>query len=271
MNFYKKKGFKYVLNLCFGAGAAVVMLGALAKLNHTDILGLSGDLLIAVGLTTEAVLFTIQGILPPAADYHWERLYPGLDRIGKAQISGGASIGVGGGSSLTQKLDSALDEANVDALSIDRLGSNLQSLNENISKMNDVTDLAVSHSEYSTNVKDASDQLAKVKDAYSETAASMSTMSSALGGTKEYLEQVQEVTRHLTSLNKIYDVELKDTNSHIKSLRQYYGTMNEAMKNMSETAEDVKNYKQEMGKLRQQLAELNNAYGRMLNAMGAAQ
>ncbi|MGA0232379.1 MAG: GldL-related protein, partial [Saprospiraceae bacterium] len=75
MAFYKSKGFKYLKNLIIGVGAAVVMMGALAKILSHPL----GNILITAGLCTEAFLFLMLGVLPPEKDYYWEKLYPGLD------------------------------------------------------------------------------------------------------------------------------------------------------------------------------------------------
>ena len=78
MSFLKSKGFKYVKNLIIGLGAAVVLLGALFKLESWPY---ASEMLIA-GLCTEAFIFAFLGIVGPEKDYYWEKLYPGLDEYG---------------------------------------------------------------------------------------------------------------------------------------------------------------------------------------------
>ena len=75
MSFVKSKGFKYFKNLVIGVGAAIVMLGALGKINNYP----WGGMAITAGLITEAVLFAFLGLIGPEKDYYWEKLYPGLD------------------------------------------------------------------------------------------------------------------------------------------------------------------------------------------------
>ena len=75
MAFYKSNWFKYLKNLIIGLGAAAVMMGALGKINSEP----WGGLAITIGLTVEAFIFALLGILPPEKDYYWEKLYPGLD------------------------------------------------------------------------------------------------------------------------------------------------------------------------------------------------
>jgi len=75
MSFVKTKSFKYFKNLAIGIGAAIVLLGALFKLESWPF---ASELLI-VGLTTEAIIFLFLGLIGPEPDYYWHKLYPGLD------------------------------------------------------------------------------------------------------------------------------------------------------------------------------------------------
>src|SRR5690554_7500070 len=76
MAFYKQSWFKYFKNFVIGVGAALVMLGALGKINSYP----WGGAAITIGLVTEAIIFLFLGVLPPEKDYYWENLYPGLDK-----------------------------------------------------------------------------------------------------------------------------------------------------------------------------------------------
>jgi len=73
--FFETTTGKYLKNLIIGVGAAIVLVGALAKLEHWAIAGT----MLTVGMLTEAFIFTLLGILPPHKDYYWEKFYPGID------------------------------------------------------------------------------------------------------------------------------------------------------------------------------------------------
>ena len=75
MSVFKTKSFKYFKNLIIGVGAAIVLLGALFKLESWEF---ASEMLI-IGLTTEAIIFLMLGLLGPEPDYYWHKLYPGLD------------------------------------------------------------------------------------------------------------------------------------------------------------------------------------------------
>ena len=58
-----------------GVGAAIVLLGALFKIQHWP----AANFMLPVGMITEAFIFTLLGVLPPHKDYYWETFYPNLD------------------------------------------------------------------------------------------------------------------------------------------------------------------------------------------------
>ena len=51
-----------VIELMFGVGASVVILGALLKITHSDLGPITGNLMLSIGLVTEAIIFAIAGI-----------------------------------------------------------------------------------------------------------------------------------------------------------------------------------------------------------------
>ena len=51
-----------VIELMFGLGASIVIIGALLKITHQDLGPITGDLMLSVGLITEAIIFGISGV-----------------------------------------------------------------------------------------------------------------------------------------------------------------------------------------------------------------
>ena len=60
---YKRKKFlpENVIELLFGVGASIVIIGALLKITHSDFIFTGNDWL-TVGLIVEAIIFSISGI-----------------------------------------------------------------------------------------------------------------------------------------------------------------------------------------------------------------
>jgi gliding motility-associated protein GldL len=78
---------------------------------------------------------------------------------------------------------------------------------------------------------------------------------------------VQVLTKNLSSLNAIYELELAESNNHLKALNNFYGKLTEASNAMVSSTEDAKKVQEQIGALANNLGRLNNIYGSMLTAM----
>jgi gliding motility-associated protein GldL len=261
--FFETMQGKRIKNLIIGVGAGIVMMGALFKIQHWP----GAGYMLTAGLTTEALIFTLQGILPPHKDYYWEKLYPDLDVSPEIEADKGGVEAEQEKGSVTKQLDEMLEEANVETEAIQRLGKNLEQLDQNISQLSDMSDAANVTSEYSEKTREAAQSLEEMKNAYSEATKSASELSSASEGTKEYQEQIQAITKNLSSLNAMYESELQDTNNHLKTMNQFHDNLEAVMSNISDSVEDTKKYKEEVAQLSKNLTQLNTIYGNMLTAM----
>jgi len=86
-------------------------------------------------------------------------------------------------------------------------------------------------------------------------------------GGKGYATQLESLNKNLSALNAVYELQLKETDSHIKENQQVYGELGSMMKNLKDSVEETKKYREEMAKLSDNIATLNNIYGNMLSAM----
>ena len=80
-------------------------------------------------------------------------------------------------------------------------------------------------------------------------------------------EQIQNLTKNLGSLNKMYESELQDSGSHIKAMNAFYENLNKAAQTMQGSVEDAKKTQEQIALLAKNLGSLNSVYGNMLAAM----
>ncbi|WP_461101796.1 type IX secretion system motor protein PorL/GldL [Spirosoma koreense] len=250
----------------YSAGAAVVVLGAMAKIQHISSL----SWLLTAGLITEAVIFALyamQSFLFPIAsenrEYAWERVYPELSDDYKGEARKPAPQANG----LTGNMDQMLAQAKVTPEVFERLGSGFRNLNETVSKLSDLTDATVATNDYARNVKSASTSIGEMNKSYGTAITAMNSMADATTDAKDYRDQFQKVTKNMGALNAVYELELQDTNKHLKAMNAFYGSLTAAMENMSDASRDTQQFKNELAKLTGNLASLNNVYGSMLTAM----
>ena len=79
----KTNSSKRFMNMAYGLGASVVILGALLKITHWEIAGIvTGNQLLAIGLITEAFIFALSAFETPEKEYDWSLAYPELNEIG---------------------------------------------------------------------------------------------------------------------------------------------------------------------------------------------
>lgn len=195
MSFVKTKGFKYFKNFIIGAGAAVVLLGALFKILSWP----GANEMLMVGMMTEAGIFLMLGIIPPEPDYYWHKLYPGLDDYNThiAPLSAGPANSI--------------------------------------------------------------EPMPKVAPLNGE------IVQNQLGG---MLTELQNMSKSLSSLKALQEVDFSGTSDQIKSMSNFYSKLNEAMADLSDSLEDTKIYKDQLAALNKNIGSLNNIYGSLNSVYG---
>lgn len=63
---------KTLFNYFYGFGASIAILGTLFKILHLD----GANVMLAVGLGTEVLMFALSAFEPPFRAYHWEEVFP---------------------------------------------------------------------------------------------------------------------------------------------------------------------------------------------------
>lgn len=260
----KEKFYGDIAPIITGLGAAVVILGALFKIQHYP----GAGVMLIVGLGTEALLFVMFAFAPKEAHYDWEKVYPQLaedydsyDEEGEGGLVGSDNSGA------VKKIGDMMADANINEDVISKLGASFTSLNDTVGKIGDLSNAAQASSDYANQASEASKQLKAVGTAYKTTAEAMSGMADASTDAKAYHAEVQNITKNLGSLNAVYEMELQDANNHIKAMNKFYGNLSSAMENMMDAGKDTAQMKQEISKLTANLTSLNTVYGNMLTAM----
>jgi gliding motility-associated protein GldL len=271
--FFETKSGKYLKNFVIGIGASIVLIGALAKLQHWPI----ANFMLPIGMITEAFIFALLGVLPPHKDYYWERYYPNLDenphveayRKGvKFQVPA-APLGGGAGGSLgaTASLDKMLEEAQINPTNLRRLNENFNRFSDTVEQMKDITEVTAATGEYTTAARETATALGEMKTTFQGATQTMNVFNAASEDAARFHNQVGVLTQNLGQLNQIYEVELQDANNHLKAMNRFYSTLLNASDSMAASAEDAKAAREQIGALARNLTNLNSIYGNMLAAM----
>lgn len=233
--------------------AAVVIFGALQKLLHSPI----ADTMLKVGLTAESAIFLGYGllyILYPYMDDHEMHLPKGMQLAGQA-------------ASPLKSLDDMMKDADITPANLQKLSAGFQKLGTTVDKMGEIGDVVKSTGDFSANTKAAADAMNNVKGAMDKTVGAMQSFNSASESTAQFHTQVQTLTKNLSELNAVYQLELQDSNNHLKTMNQYFSNLTAVSSAMGASIEDAKQAQAQIQTLAGNLAKLNSVYGNMLTAM----
>lgn len=156
------------LNLVYGIGAAIVIFGLVAKY----LLFTWANTFLIVGLTVEALVFIVSAfeLRRVEKDYKWEKLFPQLLREDESPI---------------ERLEELVEKANLDPIIIEKLSRSVELLEQNITKMSEVSNTA-QFAEHIERMKQASetfeDEVIRLNKSISEMNAYYEKMLSVFGG-----------------------------------------------------------------------------------------
>jgi gliding motility-associated protein GldL len=260
-----KKGKKF-MGYLYGWGAAIVIVGAMFKIQHWP----GASAMLVCGLSIEAVIFFFSAFEPIHEETDWSLVYPELrgmhDEDGE-HGHGDAHKAVSKGDPIAQKLDAMLEEAKIGPELIESLGSSFKSLSEHASKLNNLTDATVVTKDYIDSVKGATSNMGKLSEGYLKASSSLVDLSESNIDGKAYGEQLQQVSKNLSALNAVYELQLQGSQDQLKQSNKMFDNMGTMIKNLSESVEDTQKYKDEISRLAVNLNALNTVYGNMLSAM----
>jgi gliding motility-associated protein GldL len=338
-SFVASRHYKNFMSKVYGWGAALVIMGALFKINHYT----GADIMLIIGLTTEALIFFFSAFEPPHVEPDWSLVYPELAGMyhGGAGTPGAAPKRAQSGKTVTQDLDDMLTKAKIGPELIESLGDGMRKMTENVGKMSDITSTAVATDEFTKSVKDASKSAGELSNSYKKTAEVLNQDASTVGefsnsvksaansaGTlatvytevsaaikkemsateqfsntmamatesanklaqkynqsaellgksaealnfsaldsKSYNEQLQKISKNLTALNAIYELQLQSSNEQIESTNKLRTTVNTFLASMNDSSGNMTKYKEEIDQLTKRVTALNQVYGNMLTAM----
>ncbi|HQW91463.1 MAG: gliding motility protein GldL [Chitinophagaceae bacterium] len=244
---HNKRTFLTLIDVLVSAGAAVIIFAAWAKLTHQPF----ADMMLTIGMWTETAIFLV---------------YAGIEWVKPKHHPEDEQTDVVENPSL-DSMDKMLQQADITPTNLKKLGEGFQKLQSTVGNMHEIGDVVKSTGDFNNKTKEATTALGNMTTAFASSAATMGSFSNAADSAKGFHEQVQVLTKNLGSLNTIYELELKESNNHLKSLNTFYGKLAEASTTMMGTVEDAEKAKVQIGALANNLGKLNAVYGNMLSAM----
>lgn len=199
----QSRSYKKTMNFVYGMGAAVVIIGALFKIQHFSIGPLTGGLMLTIGLVVEALVFAISAFDTPEDDLDWSKVYPELSEEGFTSEKEEGAQGL-----LSQKLDTLLQEANIDSSLMTSLGNSMKNFQGAAEGLSAASESISSTSKYNEQMSMATVQMESLNSLYKvqvENTSKQTELNSAVVENTERLkEQMDSLAKNLSSLNGVY-------------------------------------------------------------------
>jgi gliding motility-associated protein GldL len=243
-----KRTFLTLIDVLVSLGASVIIFAAWAKLTNQGF----ADAMLSVGMWTESGIFLIYAIL------EW---------VKPKNHDDDPSVDMGSHNNALDSMDKMLADADITPVTLKKLGEGFSKLGHTVGHIGEIGDVVKSTSDFGAKTKEATVAMGSLSTAFTNGASTLTSFNNASESTKHFHEQVQVLTKNLGSLNTIYELELNESNNHLKVLNSFYGKMAQASEAMVSTVDDAARAKEQIGVLATNLTKLNSVYGNMLSAM----
>ena len=268
--FLKSKKYKTFMAYLYGWGASVVMIGAYFKLTHIP----GADLMLAIGLGVEAVIFFMSAFEPVHMEYEWDNVFVELeedwDGVEKTQFAttGTAGKSVAAPTDMEEAMLSKMfEKMNVSEDTFKKLGRGIDRLAENAGQMADVSNAMAATTNYANAMDRATKSISDFSSAYVETNQRLSDSLGKLDFSALDANTIKKVASSMQSLNSIYELQLQGAEQTSAASKALTETMNKYMDNLNASSQNAGQLNQQLTQLSQRLTALNNVYGGMLSAM----
>jgi gliding motility-associated protein GldL len=194
---------KKTMNFAYGMGAAVVIVGALFKIQHWP----GASAMLIIGLGVEALIFGLSAFDAPDTELDWSLVYPELAG-GQAKEKGKKEDPKDAQGLLSQKLDAMLKEAKIDGELMSSLGNSIKNFEGAAKAISPTVDSVASTKKYAEEMTKAASQLETLNGLYHvqvQSAERNAQINNEVAENNLKLkDQMQSLTSNLSTLNNVY-------------------------------------------------------------------
>ncbi|NEV94830.1 gliding motility protein GldL [Psychroflexus sp. YR1-1] len=200
----KSKSGKKIMNMVYGLGAAIVIIGALFKIMHWPY----GNTMLIIGLVVEAGVFAVSAFEPVDSELDWSKVYPELAQDSPDSKKTSSKVQKDEQGLLSQKLDEMLKEAKIDSQLMESLGESIKNFEGAARNIKPTSDSIESQRKYSEELNLAATHMESLNNLYKvqvESASKQAEVNQSVAENADRLrEQMESLTANLNSLNGVY-------------------------------------------------------------------
>ena len=207
-----------IMNMVYGLGASVVIIGALFKILHFQVGPLTGGVMLTIGLVTEAIVFAVSAFEPVDDELDWSLVYPelagGTPAERQALLEEEETEAL-----LSKKLDNLLKEAKIDGELMESLGTSIRNFEGAAKGIAPTVDAMASQRKYSEELSMAAAQMETLNNLYKvqvESASRQAEINEEVAENAGKLkDQMSSLANNLSSLNGVYGGMLTAMNGRV--------------------------------------------------------
>ena len=195
------KWYKLMMPKLYGWGAAIVILGALFKIEHLP----GASYMLMAGLGMESIIFFFSAFEKQHVEPDWSLVYPQLAHMEDPDAAKRPS----------QLLDEALEKAKIDNELIESLYEGLRAFGDSARQLNETVTAASGISEYNSQIEEGVKNMNALNSLYElqlqtsnqqmeATTVFLQNLQSSVEDSKKFQEQVSSLANNLEQLNKVY-------------------------------------------------------------------
>jgi gliding motility-associated protein GldL len=253
----KSKRWKTFMGYVYGWGAAIVMIGALFKLEH---LKYSGTLL-AIGLITEAFIFFLSAFEPPLEIPDWSKVYPELNE--EYELENYEQLGRKGKNGISDLFGS--NELTPELLS--NVGKGLANLSNTAKGISDISSATLATDMYVKNLGSASESMNNFAEINNKANVAIdnsigSLIESYSTSAKQLSESGAEAIQRIQKNGESFSAIIAETTK--KLAENYSSAGNSVMSEMDNIKDSSKQYSANIQKLNGNLNALNSSFENQL-------
>jgi len=200
----QSKASKKFMNMAYGLGAAIVIIGALFKITHMEFGFINGNLMLTLGLVTEAIIFALSAFEPVDSELDWSLVYPELaggEMSAKKSKENPEGI-------LSKKLDELLKDAKIDGELMASLGDSIKNFEGAAKNMSSSASSIEASKKYGEELSLAAAQMESLNSLYKVQLESINKQATineeSIENAAQLKEQMKSLASNLSSLNGVY-------------------------------------------------------------------
>jgi gliding motility-associated protein GldL len=227
VNLFDKPAFQKLIHVAYGLGAALVIIGALFKLQHWT----GAGVMLSIGMLTEFFIFILSALEAMPKKYNWENVYPELE---KSSGSVNPINKAGRGTSPQPQLDFSFS---IDPAQVNNIKDGMNKLSESLKNLTSLSAVSQGSQQLAStlmNANQAVENVAHTSNSLSETYASTARIVSSFADETQkgienskramniYGEHINTLSKNIGAINSSVELQLSTLNKTIGAVHSSF-------------------------------------------------